>query len=68
MRKHKMSKVVVNGSTITSKDVWFVADMPESVPADVSAPIEAAEPDFSEIKKLISNKPLQFNPSKKSQR
>ena len=65
-KKYEMSKVVVNGNTVISKDTWLVANVPESVLADVSEPVEAPEPDFSEIKKLLSDKPLEFNPSRKS--
>jgi len=60
----KFKKVVLNGPSLPLKQTWRVAILPESISADAGDPLEAPEPDFSEIKHLVSNKPLDFDPRK----
>lgn len=70
-KKRKMVKVVTkefiitSGKIISRKCAWNVTPVPKSLLAKASKPIEAPEPDFSEIKHLLSNKPLQFNPHRR---
>ena len=68
MAKRQISKVVINGNTINSGGPWVMPKVSKSLLAKASEPVKGPEADFSEIKDLISNKPLQFNPSRSRQR
>lgn len=68
MAKHQIPKIIINGNTINSNSPWLMPKVSKDLLAKASAPIKGPEADFSEIKDLISDKPLRFNPHRKPQR